>query len=62
MPISSRIGPLMIETVACEVVELERADTSLPAIARITGKCSGLAPAMTALTATFSTVNSHCSR
>ena len=29
--------------------------------ARITGKCSGAAPAITAFTATFSTVDSHSS-
>src|SRR5918993_1228774 len=38
MPISSRIGPLTSATVACDVVELERPDTPLAAIARMTGK------------------------
>ena len=43
-------------------VLLIRAENPLEASARITGRYSGLAPAMTALTATFSTVNCHASR
>ena len=42
MPISSRIGPLTIAPPANDVVELERAVTPLAAIARITGRYSGL--------------------
>ena len=58
MPISLRIGPLTT-TMAADDDEVEpRADTCEAAIARITGKYSGLAPAMTAFTATFSTVYS----
>ena len=41
---------------------LPRALTPLAARAKITGKYSGLAPAITALTATFSTVYAHASR
>jgi hypothetical protein len=62
MPISSRIGPLTTAIVAKDVVELERAVMPLAVAARITGRYSGRAPAMTALTATFSTVNSQNSR
>ena len=62
MPISLRIGPLTTEIVANDVVLLDRAVWPLAAIARITGKYSGRAPAITALTATFSTVNSQNSR
>ena len=62
MPISFRIGPLTTEIVANDVVLLDRAVCPLAAIARITGKYSGRAPAITALTATFSTVNSQNSR
>src|SRR5688572_3284051 len=60
--ISLRIGPLMTGIVANEVVLLERAVMPLDASARITGRYSGLAPAITALTATFSTSNSQDSR
>ena len=60
--ISLRIGPLMTGIVANEVVLLDRAVIPLAANARMTGKYSGRAPAMTALTATFSTVDSHASR
>ena len=62
MPISLRIGPFTTDIVANELVLLERAVCPLAAIARITGKYSGRAPAITALTATFSTVNSQASR
>ena len=62
MPISLRIGPLTTEIVAHEVVLLERAVMPLADIARITGKYSGRAPAITAFTATFSTSNAHASR
>jgi hypothetical protein len=62
MLISWRMGPLTTAIAAAELVVLPRAETPLAAIARITGKYSGLAPAMTALTATFSTVYSQNSR
>ena len=62
MPISLRIGPLTIARVAKDVVELERPVIPLASAARMTGRYSGRAPAMTALTATFSTVNSQNSR
>src|SRR4030095_8247006 len=60
--ISLRIGPLTTVIVANEFVLLDLAEMPLDAIARMTGKYSGRAPAITALTATFSTVNSHASR
>ena len=47
---------------AAELVVLARADAQVAARARITGKYSGLAPAITALTATFSTVYCQASR
>ena len=47
---------------AAELVVLARADAPVAASARMTGRYSGLAPAITALTATFSTVYSHASR
>jgi hypothetical protein len=50
------MGPLTTTIAAKDVVEPRKAGWSVEAIARITGKCSGLAPAMTALIATFSTV------
>src|SRR5439155_20323090 len=59
IPISWRIGPLTTTMAAIELVVLPRALTPLEAKARITGKYSGRAPAITAFTATFSTVNSH---
>src|SRR5688572_29665331 len=62
IPISSRIGPLTIAAAAIELVLLERAVTQVASSARITGKYSGRAPAITAFTATFSTVDSHSSR
>src|SRR5579864_5004224 len=51
----SRIGPLMTTMLAIELVELPKG--ACVARARITGKCSGVAPAITALMATFSTVS-----
>ena len=47
---------------AAELVVLARAEAPVAASARMTGKYSGLAPAITALTATFSTVYSQASR
>src|SRR5918994_4657078 len=61
MAISFRIGPLTTTIAAIELVVLPRALTPLDASARITGKYSGRAPAITALTATFSTVYSQYS-
>src|SRR5215208_8319587 len=60
--ISLRIGPLTTVIVANELVLLDLAEMPLDASARITGKYSGRAPAIAALTATFSTVNSQYSR
>src|SRR5438132_898745 len=62
IPISFLIGPFTTVSVANELVLLDRAVMPLAASARITGKYSGRAPAITALTATFSTVNSQNSR
>jgi hypothetical protein len=62
MPISSRIGPLTTMPPAIEEVLLDLAVIPVEAMARITGRYSALAPAITALTATFSTVSSHGSR
>jgi hypothetical protein len=62
IPISFRMGPF---TTAIEAMALElllRAVTPVAPRARMTGKYSGRAPAMTAFTATFSTVNSQYSR
>src|SRR6202140_5638745 len=59
MPISWRIGPLTTTIIAEELELDERAESSEAASARITGKYSGRAPAITAFTATFSTVYSH---
>src|ERR1700682_5591824 len=62
MPISWRIGPLTT-TISAEERELdERAESSEAASARITGKYSGRAPAITAFTATCSTVYSQAAR
>ena len=61
MPISSRMGPFTMAMRENEVVELGMEASSLAASARMTGRCSGPAPAMTALTATFSTVYSSLS-
>ena len=57
-----RIGPLTTAMAAIELVVLPRALTPVPARVRITGKYSGRAPAITALTATFSTVYAQASR
>src|SRR5215467_1840607 len=62
MPIWCRIGPLTTTITADELELDERAESSDAASARITGKYSGRAPAITALTATCSTVNSHAAR
>src|SRR5262249_24096601 len=60
--ISWRIGPFTT-TIAADELEVEpRADTCEAASARMTGKYSGRAPAMTAFTATFSTVYSQAAR
>jgi len=56
MPISPTTGPLTTAILAKEEVELKREVTPLDAKARIVGKYSGLAPAITAFTATISTV------
>src|ERR1017187_3535596 len=50
-----RMGPLITTIFAIELVELPNG--ACVASAKITGKCSGEAPAMTALMATFSTVS-----
>src|SRR5215471_1981815 len=62
IPISWRTGPLTTTMEAIALELLLRAVTPEAATARITGKYSGRAPAMTALTATFSTVYSQYSR
>ena len=62
MPISLRIGPFTTTMDEAELEVLLRAESPDAASARMTGKYSGRAPAMTAFTATFSTVNSHCPR
>src|SRR5580704_1326615 len=62
MPISWRIGPLTTTIIADELELDERAESSEAASARITGKYSGWAPAITAFTATCSTVNSQAAR
>src|SRR6185369_7835947 len=59
MLISLRIGPLTTTIAEAELDDDERADISEAASASTTGKYSGLQPAITALTATFSTVHSH---
>src|SRR5262245_48599735 len=59
---SSTIGPLNTAMPAIDDVELDRALVCEAARARIAGNISGLAPAMTALTATVSTLYSHASR
>ena len=61
MPIWSRMGPFTTTILAKEVVEVKSEVTPVDAMAKITGKYSGFAPAMTALIATFSTVYSHAS-
>jgi hypothetical protein len=62
MRISWRIGPLTTAMLVIEVVLLDLAVDPLATSARITGKNSGRAPAITAFTATFSTVYSQNSR
>src|SRR5919199_6013410 len=62
MPISPRIGPFTTAIAATALEDDPRAVTPVAASARITGKYSGRAPAITAFTATFSTVYSHASR
>src|ERR1700733_5233032 len=62
MPISLRIGPFTTAIIADELDELLRAESSDAARARITGKYSGRAPAITAFTATCSTVNCQAAR
>src|SRR5215467_12484892 len=59
---SSTIGPLKTAIPAIDDVELERAFVCVAASARTAGNISGFAPAMTALTATVSTVYSQASR
>ena len=56
IPSSWRIGPLTTTSEAIELVLLPRALIPDAASASTMGKYSGSAPAMTALTATFSTV------
>ena len=55
----SRIGPLMTAAVANELVELEREVSPVSAIAKMVGRYSGFAPAITALMATCRTLNVH---
>src|ERR1700683_2116869 len=62
MPISSRIGPFTTTIAEAELEVEPRAETCDAASARMTGKYSGLAPAMTAFPATFSTVYSQATR
>src|SRR5580658_3007164 len=62
MPISWRIGPLTTTIIAEELELDERAEYSEAASARMTGKYSGRAPAITAFTATCSTVYSQAAR
>ena len=59
---SLRIGPFTTTIAAEDDVVEPRADTPDAASARMTGKYSGLAPAITAFTATFSTVYSQATR
>ena len=56
IPISLTMGPFTTTILAKEEVELNIDVTPLDAIARMTGKYSGFAPAITAFTATISTV------
>jgi hypothetical protein len=62
IPISCRMGPLTTAMDAMALELLLRAVTPVAARARITGRYSGRAPAITAFTATFSTVYSQYSR
>src|SRR5512147_130469 len=59
MPISLRIGPLTTVITEAELDVLARAEMPVAARASRIGRYSGLQPAITALTATFSTVYSH---
>jgi hypothetical protein len=59
---SETIGPLNTAIAVIDDVELARGFVRAEANARIAGKYSGLAPAMTALIATVSTVYCHSSR
>jgi hypothetical protein len=56
IPSSFRIGPFTISMLPKAVVEGAMDDCRIEAIARITGKYSGLAPAITATTAISRTV------
>ncbi len=56
MPISWRIGPFTMTMRLKEVVEVKREVAPVEAMARMTGRYSGRAPAMTAQAATISTV------
>ena len=56
IPISSTMGPFTTTILAKDEVELNIDVTPLDANARIAGKYSGFAPAITAFTATISTV------
>ena len=60
--ISLRIGPFTTTIAAEDEVVEPRAETPDAASARMTGKYSGRAPAITAFTATFSTVYSQATR
>src|ERR1700675_2674249 len=62
MLISWRTGPLTTTIIAEELELDERAESSEAASARITGKYCGCAPAITAFTATCSTVYSQAAR
>src|ERR1019366_8632550 len=55
----SRIGPLITAAETSEFVELNSAEIPVDAIARIVGKYSGRAPAITALTAHCRTLYDH---
>src|ERR1022692_3702841 len=55
----SRIGPLITGAETSEFVELNSAEIPVDAIARIVGKYSGRAPAITALTAHCRTLYDH---
>ena len=55
------MGPFTITILAKDEVELKSDEVPVEAKARMTGKYSGFAPAMTALIATISTVYSQAS-
>src|SRR6185436_8422282 len=59
---SWRTGPFTTTIADDDDVVEPRAETPEAASARMTGKYSGRAPAITAFTATFSTVYSHATR